>query len=194
MGKLHCLQLSARQLSLVNRMKLINIISRLSKVPAARNWNGRILFGIFRKYAPEALVQCYRTLWTQNISRYSLINYGLNDPSSFLIEEKNFMDQSLYQQAKSNLVAQMLNQYTNKGYVASTPNFAKPIHDKPLDGKPRNTLDPNTPIKDNTVKPGTTTPTPAANNKPTTPGGGQDNKPGGAGGTAPPNMNGDIVY
>jgi len=166
-------------------MKLINIISRLSKVPAARNWNGRILFGIFRKYAQGALGECYRTLWTQNISRYSLINYGLNDPSSFLMEEKNFMDKSLYQQAKSNLVAQMLNQYTNKGYVAATPNFAKPIHDKPLDGKPGNTIDPTTPIKDNA-------PQPPANNKSATPGRDQGNKP--SGGNTPPNTDGDIIY
>ena len=178
-GKVHCLQLSAKQLSLFNRMKLINIISRLSKVPAAQKWNGKILFNIFKKYAPEALRQCYRTLWTQYIARYSLINYGLNDPNTFLMEEKAYQDKNLYQQAKFNAINQLLKMYTNKEYKPNETMFAKPIHDKPIANTKPNTIDPNKPV----VNPGSVPPTkPGTTNQPSKPN------------NIPPGNNDDIIY
>lgn len=178
-GKAHCLQLSAKQLSLIDRVKLINIISKLSKVPAAQKWNGRILYGIFKKYAPSAVRSCYRTLWANLILRYSLINYGLNDPSSFLIEEKNFMDKTLYQQSKAMMVSQLLNRYTSRAYTPIQKTFAKPINNKPVGKEPSNTIDPTVPI----VQPNKTTVTGTNQAKPT-----KNNQ-------TPPNINGgdDII-
>ena len=190
-GKIHCLQLSAKQLSLVNRMKLINIIAKLSKTPQAQKWNGRVLYGIFKKYAPDAIRQCYRTLWTQYIRRYALLNYGLNDPTTFLMEEKAYQDKGLYQQVRANIINQALNMYTNKGYKPNENMFAKPIIDKPVGNKKPNTIDPTKPVKNPGVKPNvanvkptgpaTTKPVPGktTNAKPGNTNKGGNNKPGG---------------
>lgn len=183
-GKLHCLQLSAKQLSIVNRLKLINIISKLSKVPAAQKWNGRILFNIFKQYAPDAVRQCYRTLWVNNIVTYSLINYGLNDPDSMLAEEKAYGDKGLYMQVKNNIIKKTLDMYTARGFKPADGKFAQPIHTTPQPNSKTTMIDPKTPIVDNTKTP--TQPAPGATTNKPSPGG--TNKPGTI------NPQGDIEY
>jgi hypothetical protein len=170
-GKMHCLQLSAKQLSMVERMKLINTIAKLSKVPAAQKWNGRILFNVFKRYCPMALRQCYRTLWMDKISTYSLINYGLNDPATMLEEEKAYGSKMLYMQVKNNIIKKTLDMYTLRGFKPLENQFAKPIQNQPTPGDKTTVLDPKVPIVNPgiNIRPANPTPKPPINIRPANP-------------------------
>ena len=147
---MHCLNLSAVQLSTLNRIKLVNIIKRLSVLDNATKYNGRVLYNIFKRYAPDAVRQCYRTYWRQYISRYALTNYGLNKKEDFDELEKNYQDKSLFESAKRDLIVSMLNMYTRKGVMANIsvkPLFAQPIHSQPIGTIPGNVITPTeTPV------------------------------------------------
>ena len=129
MQKTHILNLSAIQLSTVERMQLVNIIRKLSKVPTAAQYNGRALYAIFKQYAPNAIRHCYRTMWRQFINEGALINYGLNKKEDFSEIELLGNSQRMMQQVKYDFTVNTINLLTGKGVkdkVASM--FAKPVY------------------------------------------------------------------
>lgn len=130
-NKVHCLNIGARQLSTVNRLKLIHLIKRLSKLPQATRYNGRVLYRIFRTYAPNAIRQCYRTYWRQFITRYALVNYGLNQKEEFTEIELKYQHPDMYKIAKRDLIISTLDAYTRKGASQHVRDkFAAPEHDE----------------------------------------------------------------
>lgn len=124
---LHCLQLGARQLSQLNRMKLIRIISQLSKLPMATKWNGRQLYAIFKRYAPDAIRQCYRKFIKVHVTTSTLVNYGLNKKEEFLDIELKYVDKNLFNQAKKDIIVNTLALFNKRGVELSSvkESFAK---------------------------------------------------------------------
>lgn len=127
-SKIHALQIGARQLNQRNRMQLVRIISQLSKLPMSTKWNGRQLYAIFKRYAPDAVRQCYRTYWRQYVTTSTLVNYGLNKKEEFLDIELKYVDKNLFNQAKQDVIVNTLNLFSKKGVQLSSVNqaFAKP--------------------------------------------------------------------
>src|SRR3972149_7756150 len=119
-NKIHALSLTAIQLSTTQRLKFINIIRRLSSVDSSSYYNGRILYRIFRQYAPDVVRACYRTYHTHGVKYYALVNYGLNKKESFTEFEKRMTySKQAYLDAKSNYVTTILNTFTRKGFLKS---------------------------------------------------------------------------
>ena len=126
--KVHALNLSAKELSTANRLKLVFIIKRLASVDASSKYSGVVLYRILRKYAPNAIKQCYRTYHTSGVKKYSLVNYGLNKEEDYTDVEKMGYSRDGYNEAKNRFVVTMLNTFTRKGYEGNdvTTQFAKP--------------------------------------------------------------------
>lgn len=126
-SKIHALNLGARQLSQLNRMKLIRVISQLSKLPMATKWNGRQLYAIFKRYAPDAVRQCYRTYWRGFVTTSTLVNYGLNKKEEFLDIELKYVDKNLFNKAKKDIIVNTLALFNKKGVQLSSikDSFAK---------------------------------------------------------------------
>jgi len=127
-SKIHAINIGSRSLTQRNRMMLIRIISQLSKLPMSTKWNGRQLYAIFKRYAPDAVRQCYRTYWRQYVTTSTLVNYGLNKKEEFLDIELKYVDKNLFNKAKSDVIVNTLNLFSKKGVQLSSVNqaFAKP--------------------------------------------------------------------
>ena len=127
--KTHGLNLAARELGTVGRVKVANVIARLSKVPAARQWDGAMLYRIFKTYLPAEVAICYRTYFHNAITQAAVINYGLNDPKEFSDLEMSQNNKALYDAAGRDLFVKLLNFGTGRGVKmkAVEDSFAKPI-------------------------------------------------------------------
>lgn len=113
--KVHALNLGCRELGTIGRTKLANIISRLSKVSAAKQWDGATLYRIFRTYLPREIALSYRTYFKAHISQASLINYGFNSPDSFTELDLSQNNKVLFEAAGKDLFIKLLNMYTGRG-------------------------------------------------------------------------------
>jgi hypothetical protein len=113
--KVHALNLGAREIGTIGRTKLANIIARLSKVPAAKKWDGATLYRIFRTYLPKEVALSYRTYFKAHIPQASLINYGFNSPDSFTDLDLAQNNPALYSAAGRDLFVKLLNTYTGRG-------------------------------------------------------------------------------
>ena len=126
--KIHALNLGARELGTVGRVRIANVVARLSKVPAARKWDGATLYRIFRTYLPAETAKCYRTYFGAFVSQAAVINYGLNDPREFSDEEMSQNNKPLFEAAGRDLFVKMMNLTTGRGVKmkAVEDRFAKP--------------------------------------------------------------------
>lgn len=124
----HLLNLGARELSIVDRGKLIYLIKKLSEVPGSSKYTGLTLYRIFQRYALPQIKKCYRTFLKQFIHSYSLINFGLNKQEEFKDYELQYQNKQLYDAAKSDLIVKLMNLYTHRGFNAKKiiNSFAAP--------------------------------------------------------------------
>lgn len=113
--KIHALNLGAKQLTTVDRAKLVHTISRLSKVPNASVYNGRLLYRIFTTYLKPQVAKCYRTYFHSFVSGASLLNYGLNKKEDFSEQDLKIYNPYMYNQAKADYLIKLLDMYTRKG-------------------------------------------------------------------------------
>lgn len=127
-AKVHALNIGARELGTIGRVKIANVIARLTKVPAARKWDGATLYRIFRTYLPLETARCYRTYFHSFITQAAVINYGLNDPAEFSNIEMSQNNRDLFEAAGKDLFVKMLNLYSGRGVKmkAVEGRFAKP--------------------------------------------------------------------
>ena len=108
-NKIHALNINARQLGSIQKVKIINVISKIGKIPQASQYTGRVLYRILRKYLPNEIRLCYRTYKRQYITKTTLINYGLKTKEDFdAIERVKNMERKdnpqLYNEAKKDLI------------------------------------------------------------------------------------------
>lgn len=113
-NKIHALNLGARELGTIGRAKIANIIGRLSKVEAAKHYDGAMLYRIFKTYLPLEVSQCYRTYFKAYITQTSLINYGFNSPDSFTDLDLSQNNKQLYEAAGRDLFIKLLNLVTGR--------------------------------------------------------------------------------
>jgi hypothetical protein len=132
-SKVHALNISAIQLSHIDILKLVTIISKLSKLPGATRYTGRVLYRIFRLYARDQIKKCYRTYHTSMITKYSIVNYGLNKKEDFSNFELNFQSKEMYQDGSNRLVTRMLNFFNKKPAKLKSEHFAQTSRDSNLD-------------------------------------------------------------
>lgn len=113
--KIHALNLGAKQLTTVDRAKLVHTISRLSKVPNANVYNGRLLYRIFTTYLKPQVAKCYRTYFHTYVTGASLLNYGLNKKEDFTEADLKIYNPYMYQRAKADYLIKLIDMYTRKG-------------------------------------------------------------------------------
>jgi hypothetical protein len=125
--KAHALNLAAKQLSSMDRAKLVHTIVRLGKVPNASIYNGRMLYRIFVTYLKPQVKKCYRTYFHAFVSSASLINYGLNKPEDFNENDLKIYNPQLYLQAKKEWLVRIMDLYSQRGvdFKAVQDQFAK---------------------------------------------------------------------
>lgn len=113
--KTHLLNLGAKQLSILDRTRIIRTIVRLSKVPNANKYDGRMLYKIFKTYLNREISKCYRTFHTYGIVQASLINYGLNKEEDFSEIELSSQSKELFNQAQKDFQVKAMNLYSGRG-------------------------------------------------------------------------------
>jgi len=118
--KVHLLNIGARDLNVAHKAKLANLIARLIKIPAARQWDGATLYRIFKTYLPKEVSLCYRTLFSHLITQVACINTGFNDPASFTDLDLSQTNQALFAEANSDFYIKTLNMYTGRGVKMKT--------------------------------------------------------------------------
>lgn len=143
-NKIHALNLAATQLSSIQRTQLVMIIKRLSKVEATRKYPGYILYRIFRRYAPDAIRNSYRTYFRANMVSQYLVNYGLNKAEDFSELELQLQSKYLAREVKYDFFIKTMNMYTGQGVKKSdlpdqifTPSTTRPnpqTGDAPVEG------------------------------------------------------------
>ena len=159
-NKVHGLNLGCRELGTIGRSKLANIIARLSKVQAAKQWDGATLYRIFKTYLPQEVRLSYRTYFKAYISQSAIINFGFNSPDSFTDLDLAQNNKALYNAAGKDLFVKLLNLYTNRGVkmqaivnsmaVVGTPAAETPpnvIEETPIPAIANKTKGPNPEIK-----------------------------------------------
>lgn len=114
--KTHLLNIGAKQLNIMERTKLVRIIVQISKTPNANKLNGRVLYKIFKTYAPREISKCYRTFFTNQITGASLLNYGINKSEDFSQIELMGQSKELYDQAQRDFQMKAINWYSKRGY------------------------------------------------------------------------------
>lgn len=126
--KLHALNLGAKELNVAGRIRLINVITKLAKNQGAHQWDGSILYRIFKTYLPYEIKQCYRTYFKDQIPQLALVNYGLNDKDDFDPAELIQTNKSLFEAANKEMFIKMFNLYSNRGVKmeAVKDSFATP--------------------------------------------------------------------
>jgi hypothetical protein len=115
MTKTHIINLSARQLSIIDRTRIIRTVVRLSKIPHASKYNGRMLYKIFKTYLPREIRKCYRTYFTHLITQAALINYGLNKEEDFTEMELSSQSKQLFEEAQRDFQVKAMNLYSGRG-------------------------------------------------------------------------------
>ena len=133
--KVHALNIGARSLTVGHKAKLANIIAKLSKVPAARQWDGAMLYRIFKTYLPKEVALCYRTYFHTYITHAAVINYGFNDPNSFEEWELSQSNKELFKAAGRDLYIKLLNMYTGRGVKMKTVEDSFAQVSAPVDTK-----------------------------------------------------------
>jgi len=113
--KVHALNVGARQLTTMDRAKIVHTITRLSKVPSASKYTGQVLYRILQTYLKDQIKKCYRTYFHSAISRATIINYGLNKKEDFSPEDFKVYNPSLLQEARRDLLVRLINIYTLRG-------------------------------------------------------------------------------
>lgn len=114
--KVHILNLSAKELSTVSRIKLMRGIITMSKIQnSAISSNGAMLYRIFKTYYPQEIKHCYRTLWNTYITRSALINYGLHPKEYYANVPQNFQNNMLLLKAQNDMMMKMFNMYSQRG-------------------------------------------------------------------------------
>lgn len=162
-NKTHLLNLSAVQLSTIDRIKLIQVLKRLITASKTQTFTGRQLYRMLKQYCPGAIRSCYRTMFRQYITSYALVNYGLNSQEFFennklLLQGNN---KQLYDLANREILIKSLNFITGKGAQFS---FAKPVNTPPATPA-TGTIKPVAPkFFTPTIKPLGTTPTTSTQN------------------------------
>jgi len=127
--KVHAINISAIQMSHADRLKIISIISKLSKVKNSTKYTGRVLFRIFRMYAPQQIGKCYRTYHSSLITKYGLVNYGLNTKEEFNEFELKYQSKEMYQEGSKRLETKTLNLFNQKGAKLGEDHFARTSRD-----------------------------------------------------------------
>lgn len=115
MTKTHILNIGARQLSIIDRTRIIRTIVRLSKIPHSSKYDGRMLYKIFKTYLPNEIRKCYRTFFTHLITQASIINYGLNEENDFTEIELASQSKELFNEAKRDFQVKAMNLYSGRG-------------------------------------------------------------------------------
>lgn len=126
--KVHALNLGARQLNIVDRIKLLRVIKKLSNVASSTNYNGRLLYKIFKTYLAKEIGKCYRTYHKVFVQRITLVNYGLNKPEEYTNMEIRMYNKFQYSTAARDLMVKAMNFMTQTGFDLNKYNsqFAKP--------------------------------------------------------------------
>lgn len=154
--KVHALNVGSRTLSYANKAKIANVIARLSKIPAASQWDGATLYRIFKTYLPKEVAVCYRTYFHTYITHAAIINYGFNDPDSFDEWELSQSNKALMKAAGKDLYIKLLNTYTGRGVQMKKVEDSMAQASTPVDQKetPANTVEDSKKTIDNkTTKP-----------------------------------------
>ena len=146
--KTHALNICARELNTANKIRLVHLISKLSKIPAARTWDGHTLYRIFKTYLPVETAIAYRTYFANYITQAAIINYGFNDPASFTPQDLAQTNKDLFNAAGKDLFVKLMNLYTGRGVKMKTmqDNFAKPQTGTIEAKTPGNVIEKITPI------------------------------------------------
>lgn len=113
--KVHALNLAAKELTSVDRAKLVHTIVKLGKVNNATYYNGRVLYRIFVTYLLPQVRKCYRTYFHNYVHQASLINYGLNKPEDFTEQDLRIYNPTLYLQAKKDWLVKLMDLYSKRG-------------------------------------------------------------------------------
>jgi len=141
----HALNLGAVQLSNFDRIKVIRVIQKLSKVQNSTYYNGFLLYKIFKTYLRNEMNKCYRRYKKHAINRVALLNYGINKKSEFSETEIKMFDRSQYAQANNDYIVKMMNMYTNKKFDINEyrNNFADAKGSALMDSAKQNTSNPD---------------------------------------------------
>ena len=115
-SKTHLLNIGAKQLSILDRTKIIRTIVRLSKIPTSNKYDGRMLYKIFKTYLSREIKKCYRTFFPHAISQSALVNYGLNKAEDFTEMELAGTNQQLFEQAQRDFQIKAMNLYSGRGH------------------------------------------------------------------------------
>lgn len=113
--KIHALNLGARQLTTIERAKLIHVINRLSKIPNINKYTGNMLYRILLTYCRKEVRKCYRTYFHQYVIGASILNYGLRTKEEFTAEDYKTYNKMLYEYAKKDYLVTLLNMYSRRG-------------------------------------------------------------------------------
>lgn len=113
--KVHALNLGARQLSTLDKARVVHTIARLSKIPTASKYSGQMLYRIFTSYLRNQVKLCYRTYFHSSITRATLFNYGLNKKEDFTDADLRVYNPNMLQEAKRDFLVRMINMYTLRG-------------------------------------------------------------------------------
>ena len=116
LNKVHALNVGARQLTTLDRARIVHTIARLSKVPTASKYTGQVLYRILLTYLKPQVSKCYRTYFHTSITRASLINYGLNKKEDFSPEDFKVYNPQLLNEARADLLVRLINIYTMRGF------------------------------------------------------------------------------
>lgn len=114
--KTHLLNIGAIQLNVIDRARIVRTIVRLSRIPQATKYNGRLLYKILKRYLPNQIRKCYRTFFTNFITHAALINFGLNNPEDFSEMELGGQSKELYLQAQRDYQVKAINWHSKRGY------------------------------------------------------------------------------
>ena len=149
----HGLNLGARQLSPMDRARIIRVIAKLIKIPQSSKYTGAVLYRIFKTYLPREISKCYRTYNKNLISKAAILNYGLNKPEDMQDIEKQFMNRELFLKSRADVLMKLINMYTGRGVAKETleGTFATPIDDaQPQPAQPTGTggVTPTEPTED----------------------------------------------
>lgn len=115
-NKVHALNLGARQLSTLDKARIVHTITRLSKIPSASKYSGQVLYRIFLTYLKPQVQKCYRTYFHTAISRATLFNYGLNRKEDFSPEDLKVYNPNMLDEARRDLLVRLINMYTLRGF------------------------------------------------------------------------------
>lgn len=113
--KVHALNLAAKELTSVDRAKLVHTIVKLGKLNNATYYNGRVLYRIFVTYLMPQVRKCYRTYFHHFVHQASLINYGINKPEEFTEQDLRIYNPTLYLQAKKDWLVKLMDLYSKRG-------------------------------------------------------------------------------